>query len=263
MEKRSVIGGAEEQACTVLAMDAETVHKTNIRFWDAIGSEFLGVTALPQYGAFLTEERLRLLGDISNKKLLEIGCGDGRSLKYVSDRGASELWGLDISPAQIERAREFLRAQGIDAKLLCAPMESECGLPEQYFDMVYSVYAIGWTTDLNRTFGKISACLKKGGIFIFSWSHPIHKCVSLSNGRLLFCNSYFDEAWYTVSLGEQEIMLSNRKLSTYINALAANGFAIEQMVEETDENMLPAEETDFSRKARMLPVTFVIKARKL
>lgn len=59
-------------------------------------------------------------------------------------------------------------------------------------------------------------------------------------------------------------MLSNRKLSTYVNALAANGFMIEQMIEETDEDMIPdGSGNDFVNKAKMLPVTFVIKARKL
>lgn len=65
-------------------------------------------------------------------------------------------------------------------------------------------------------------------------------------------------------MADKEIMLSNRKLSTYVNALAANGFVIEQMVEETDEDLLnPNLPDDFSKKAEQLPVTFVIKARKL
>lgn len=152
----------------------------------------------------------------------------------------------------------------MDANLICAPMESEGGIPKQYFDYVYSVYAIGWTTDLNQTFCNISSYLKKDGIFIFSWSHPIHKCVSVENEELIFRNSYFDEGWYSVAMADKEIMLSNRKLSTYVNALAANGFVIEQMVEETDEDLLnPNLPDDFSKKAEQLPVTFVIKARKL
>lgn len=39
---------------------------------------------------------------------------------------------------------------------------------------------------------------------------------------------------------------------------------IEQMIEETDEDIINAYgEDDFSNKAKMLPVTFIIKARKL
>lgn len=53
-------------------------------------------------------------------------------------------------------------------------------------------------------------------------------------------------------------------LSTYINALAKAGFVIDQMIEESDEDIIKLQkDSDFAKKAKMLPVTFVIKARKL
>lgn len=54
-----------------------------------------------------------------------------------------------------------MTAHGLSANLICSPMEEECGLPEDYFDFVYSVYAIGWTTDLEGTFSRIASYLKK------------------------------------------------------------------------------------------------------
>ena len=142
-------------------------------------------------------------------------------------------------------------------------MENDCGIPEDYFDVVYSVYAIGWTTDLESTFFRIASYLKKGGTFIFSWSHPMHKCVAVENNMLVFKKSYFDESWYSLSLGEGTLTLSDRKLSTYVNALSKAGFVIEQMIEESDDEIIKSQDSDFARKAKMLPVTFVIKARKL
>lgn len=62
------------------------------------------------------------------------------------------------------------------------------------------------------------------------------------------------------------LTLSDRKLSTYVNALAKAGFIIEQMIEETDDFImqLPDESSsDSVKRAKMLPVTFVIKAIKL
>lgn len=261
---KNIIGGRGGEEAEIISMDEDEAYRRNGNFWDMVGSEALGVTALPQYGAFVTEEKLHLLGDIADKKILEIGCGNGHSLKYVSEMGASELWGLDISPMQIERTREYILSQGIEAKLICAPMEKACGIPEDYFDIVYAVYSIGWTTDLNAVLGKIASYLKQDGIFIFSWSHPIHKCVTLEDDKLIFCNSYFDESWYSASVSDQKIMLSNRKLSTYINALAEAGFVVEKLIEESDQAMIEeAGYNEFSQKARLLPVTFVIRARKL
>jgi len=48
-----------------------------------------------------------------------------------------------------------------------------------------------------------------------------------------------------------------------VNALAKAGFVIDQLIEESDEDMILSGESDFANKAKMLPVTFVIKARKL
>ncbi len=79
---------------------------------------------------------------------------------------------------------------------------------------------------------------------------------------LVFKKCYFDESWYSVSVGEGVLSLSDRKLSTYINALARAGFIIEQLIEESDEDIIKSKDNSFAKKASMLPVTFVIKAIK-
>lgn len=261
--KKNIVGGSVLGYADNIKMDVREAHKTNTEFWSTIGSECLGATALPSWGGFFpSEDQLHLLGNLSGQRVLEIGCGNGRSLKYAADKGAVDLWGLDISADQLERTRNFLEAQGIQAKLVCSPMEDECGIPTDYFDVIYSVYGIGWTTQLNKTFQHVYSYLKKGGIFVFGWSHPIHKCVSVENGRLIFSNSYFNEEWYRADMGSKKIMLSNRMLSTYINALAGSGFVIETLTEATDRERAMAAEHDFGRKALMLPTVFVLRARK-
>lgn len=270
MDKKSVnrpiiISAGEVGAAISENMDMNVVHNTNSFYWDTQGNDFLRAIVLPNYGAFVSEEKYQLFGDISGKKLLEIGCGNGQSLQYQAERNASELWAVDISERQIEKAAQHLESLGLSAKLICSPMEEECGIPANYFDYVYSIYAIGWTTDLEGTFCRIASYLKKDGVFIFSWSHPIHRCVTEDNDRFIFRKSYFDEAWYPVAVDEGELLLADRKLSTYVNALATAGFVIEQMIEQTDDEMMQSRDdnSDLAKRAKMFPVTFVIKARKL
>ena len=261
--KKNIVGGEDLGYVDNIKMNVCEAHKKNTEFWSTIGSDVLGATALPSWGNFFpSEDKLHLLGDLSDKSVLEIGCGNGRSLKYVSDSGAAELWGLDISADQIARTGSYLKAQGVDVKLVCSAMEEECGLPTDYFDLVYSVYGIGWTTSLDKTFKRIHSYLKKDGVFVFGWSHPIHKCVSVEDGRLIFSNSYFNEEWYRAEMGDKEIMLSNRMLSTYINSLVNCGFVIEKLTEEIDRERATASDNDIGRKALMLPTVCVINARK-
>lgn len=142
-------------------------------------------------------------------------------------------------------------------------MEKECGLLTNYFDVVYSVLGIGWTADLDSTLKLIDSYLIDGGVFVFSRSHPIHKCVSVENGNLVFCNSYFNENWYCAEIENEKIALCNRMLETYINALTHNGFTVEQLIEQTDAEMAKTDNSNFSRKALMLPTAFIKKTRKI
>jgi len=245
------------------------ILNANKTYWDTYADTWLELDrafALPSYGVMPTEDDLRLFGDVSGKKLLDICCGSGHSLKYHADRGAAELWGLDISRSQLDLADTYLKEHGCTAKLICSPMEAESGIPVNYFDFVYSVYGIGWTTDLDGTFRKIASYLKQGGSFIFSWHHTLNYCVAFSiperkvvleDGKLVFHRSYFDESWFQLPVDGTEVTLCNRKISTYINALAQAGFAIEQMIEQPDQNAPEAP------KASMLPISVCFKARKL
>jgi len=195
--------------------------------------------------------------------VLDICCGTGHSLLYVGEEKVSELWGIDISQDQINKAETLLSENDLKANFICSPMERECGLPLDYFDTVYSVYGIGWTTDLEGTFKRIASYMKKNANFIFSWYHPIHKCVSVDYDTFTFKKNYFDEAWYKVALDGETISLADRKMSTYINALANAGFVIEEMIEDSHEELIGTSESSFAKKAAMMPVTFVIKARKI
>lgn len=255
-------------------MNNEQIIDKNKKYWNDHADFWFGTTALPQYGVrFVTEEDLHLFGDVSGKKLLEICCGSGHSLKYHADRNAGELWGVDLSQKQLDNAKAYLAENGYRAKLICSPMEADLDVPKEYFDYVYSIYGIGWTTDLQGTFNKIASYLKKDGIFIFSWHHTLHYCVAWScderrdvieDDKLVFHRSYFDESYFKMPVHDSEIVLCNRKISTYVNALAKAGFVIEQMIEQNDREVLEAEVTDDkSRKAKMLPISVCFKARKL
>ncbi|MBQ7956705.1 MAG: class I SAM-dependent methyltransferase [Clostridia bacterium] len=253
----------------------KTIIENNKKYWDEHADLWFGTTSLPEYGVkFVTENDLHLFKDVSGKKVLEICCGSGHSLKYLADRNADELWGIDFSQEQLNNADTLLKENGYKANLICSPMEAKIDIPEKYFDYVYSIYGIGWTTDLQGTFDKIASYLKKDGIFIFSWHHTLNYCVAWSceerkdiikNGELIFNRSYFDESYFSMPAHGSEIVLCNRKISTYINALAKAGFFIEQMVEQNDNSDAKSTDnlSDKTKKTELLPISVLFKARKL
>lgn len=250
-------------------MSAE-ILKQNKKSWDKVSHHFNGKDALPSYGPFAqTEDELGLFDEIINKKVLDIGCGSGHSLRYMADKGAGELWGIDLSEAQIKAAKDTLK--DVKANLFCAPMEEDIGIPKQYFDAVYSIYAIGWTTNLAATFGLIHSYLKPGGYFIFSWDHPLYAHLKSQNGQIYLDGSYQNEGVikYPKFKGEDApVIIPKRKLATYINELIRAGFTIESVVEsDVSAGFETVGEEVSDRyyslyKARKFPTTMIIKSIK-
>lgn len=48
-----------------------------------------------------------------------------------------------------------------------------------------------------------------------------------------------------------EVILCNRKISTYVNALAGAGFVIEEMIEQNDMQNIDSDDI----KAKMVPIS--------
>lgn len=241
----------------------------NAHGWTRItGSGWRG-TILPAYGPYTpTEDRLHLLGDVRDKAVLEIGCGCGESLAWMRERGVRELWGLDISAERITKAEALLADSGWQGKLFTSPMETDPGIPHRYFDLVISVYGMGWTSDLDKTIALIGEYLKPGGRFVFSWDNPLLQCIDAAENRYNLSRSYVDEREIDLEKKGSVLRLRNWKLSSYLNCLANHGFLIEQMVEESAYD--PAEADIFQEGkyysaglARLINHVIILKARKL
>lgn len=144
-------------------------------------------------------------------------------------------------------------------------MENMDDLPSEYFDVVFSVYALGWTVDLARTLSNIYNRLKNGGVFVFSWEHPIQSRLMYDDDKIIYAQSYHSEGPYKVTWRGVPVIMHHRKVSTIVNELSKAGFFIKQVFEESR-----VAETDDSsptkwysgKKARLSPPTIIIKCIK-
>ena len=254
-------------------LQREEILSINQKGWNEVAPKFYGGTALPKYGPLAgTEDELNLIPNLQGKRVMELGCGSGHSLAYLWEaRNASELWGLDFSDEQIYFTKELLEKKNIPVKLFLSSMDENPGIPENYFDLVLSIYSLGWTPDLPRTIMLTYSYLKPGGIFIFSWEHPAYRSLSYEaqTGKYVFDISYSDEGPVIDPLWKGvEIVINHRKLSTYINAVAQSGLILEQVI-ESEPNISLARAQDSAPekwynilRAGLMPTTFIIKAYK-
>jgi SAM-dependent methyltransferase len=106
-----------------------------------------------------------VMKDRQVQKVLDLGCGPGRHVLYLSRQGF-EVHGLDISSAGVERCRKGLEQHGLQATVQVADMLS-IPYPDASFDWVLSVQVIYHTTaaTLKQAIQHVRSKLRPGGFF--------------------------------------------------------------------------------------------------
>lgn len=98
--------------------------------------------------------------------LLDAGCGFGRELKYLLDKGF-EVYGFDPSSQLLKLAKENTP----EAKLQIADLRKKLSYPDNFFDGIISKAVLHHLEEKDLIFAltEIKRILKPGGIFFFSW----------------------------------------------------------------------------------------------
>jgi 2-polyprenyl-3-methyl-5-hydroxy-6-metoxy-1,4-benzoquinol methylase len=133
---------------------------------------------------FNKEYRFRVLGDLTGKQILDVGCGDGINSVLLARLGARVV-GVDISPKAIEVAVERARINGVSDRVsfLCSPVET-AALSEDAFDIVWGDAVLHHVLDpLDEVLARLARACRRDGVMIFS--EPVNFSPLLRRIRLL------------------------------------------------------------------------------
>jgi len=245
------------------------ITSENEKTWDAVADQFIEASALPVWGPFGIGDDLNLIPEIKGKTFLEIGCGSGRSIKYLADREAEKVYGLDISSVQLQEAESFNReaiAQG-KVELIKGKMEDKLSIDP--VDVAFSVYAIGWTPDPETTLKNIHSYLKPGGMFIWSWDHTLFTDVQYEDEKYVVTYSYHDEKPLAIKNWKKEgttAHITYRKTSTWFQLLKNAGFEIAGYHEPKPKDLSRGSDDPKKyysiQKAEKVPASFIFVCKK-
>lgn len=209
-----------------------------------------------------------LLPDLSDKTILDLGCGFGDHCKKFSDEGARSVLGIDISEKMLSVAEIENKSPKI--QYLNMPMEDIDQLDES-FDLVVSSLAFHYVEDFSDLISKIYDKLNDNGFLVFSQEHPINTChtggdrwTRDANGNRLHLNL----SYYSVS-GEREsvwfvdnVKKYHRTFSEIINTLNTVGFTIEKVIEPLPDDKMLEDYPEY-RDLLHKPDFLVVKAQKV
>ncbi len=106
---------------------------------------------------------------------VDVGCGQGWYLARLARLGFT-MSGCDLTAGQVEQARAYCRAQGVEADVLTAPAE-RLPYPDASFDFAYAINVFHHITDpaaRDQAFAEILRTLKAGAPFIVFEMNPIN-----------------------------------------------------------------------------------------
>jgi len=109
------------------------------------------------------EALIYLASNISGKRVLEIGCGNGRVL-YTLRNNFKALYGMEISDIRAKAAAETLA--GLNANIIEASIEEDLKYEDNFFDLVIWADVIEHVIDLWKAMENIKRITAKGGILI-------------------------------------------------------------------------------------------------
>ena len=213
----------------------------NLAWWDADADDyhathggFLGDEDFVWCPERLREADVRLLGEVAGRRVLEVGAGSAPCSRWLARQGAAVV-ALDLSAGMLRHARAANERTGVHVPLVQANAE-RLPLASESFDLACSAFgAVPFVASVEAVFTEVARVLRPGGRWVFAVTHPMRWIFPDDPGPtgLTATQPYFDRTPYVEidDSGTATYVEYHRTLGDYVRALAAAGFALDDLLE--------------------------------
>lgn len=214
----------------------------NRRWWDSEAvayyqehGDFLGDADMVWGPEGWTEEQLGVLGEVTGRRVLEIGGGAAQCSRYLRGHGA-EVVASDLSGGMLAQARAIEAARRESGIPLLQCDGAALPLADDAFDIVFTAYGVlPFVADARAVLHEAARVLRPGGLFAFATTHPIRWAFPDDPGPdgLRAQGSYFDRAPYVEEddAGLVTYVEHHRTLGDWVGELASAGFVLQELIE--------------------------------
>jgi SAM-dependent methyltransferase len=216
--------------------------RANRTWWDgeagayqAEHGEFLGDADLLWCPEGLREAEAHLLGEVTGRDVLEIGCGAAQGARWLVAAGA-RVTALDVSLGMLQQSRRLDVRSGVRVERLVQADAQSLPFRDEVFDVVMSAFgAIPFVADSARALRDAARVLRPGGRLVFSVTHPVRWVFPDDPGPagLTVQQSYFDRTPYVEvdDRGEAVYVEHHRTVGDRVREVASAGLVLDDVVE--------------------------------
>ena len=160
--------------------------------WTKSNAEFTAGTARDRWsrgdiawGVWKTpESEVGILPDLRGLEVIELGCGTAYFGAWLKKHGAARVVGIDITPAQLDTAREMNQEFGLGLEFIEASAE-DVPLPDASFDLAFSEYGASIWCDPYRWVPEAARLLRPGGELILMRNTDFELACSPDEGKVV------------------------------------------------------------------------------
>lgn len=201
--------------------------------WNNISKEWCDIAPINytrQY--FIMPYMLRLIGEVSGKKILDLGCGEGGYARELTRKGA-DVVAVDCAEYSIEYAKKQSIKEGLNIKHLVRNSNNLYELENASFDIVLCTMMLMDCEDLDGTVKEISRLLKSDGKLFASVLHPCFTGKNIGRegkgiNREVIVEDYFTPKEYSQTLpgSTVEVIWRHRTFEEYVKLFVKNSLNI-------------------------------------
>ncbi len=217
-------------------MERFTNHD-NIQAWSAYSRDMIdavGEEGDPARRYILNPVLFALIGDMTNRAILDAGCGTGYLCRLLAKRGA-HVTGIEPAPSLFAYAVEREQTESLGIHYI--QQDLSAFTPDHAaFDIVVANMVFMDIPDYQSAMHNCIHALKPGGLFIFSLLHPCFDEVDrpdVAKGYTAKGYIRVDEYLHEFVVQQMVGYYIHRPLSAYLNLVIEAGCTIRKVIEPT------------------------------
>jgi SAM-dependent methyltransferase len=174
----------------------------------------------------VTDQELRLLGDLRGKRVLDLGSGTGAAAVAFAQQGAIVI-ALDATDAHVTRARARAEEAEVKVEWRVGDLADLAFLRAESIDAAFSA-AVAEVDDTPRLFRQVQRVLKPNASFVFSYAHPMSLCIDPTG---VVTRSYFDPGPIDLERDGEHVRVHVRDIGDVFTELGRAGFRVDTILE--------------------------------